>query len=429
MRHWIRCLSLAVCAALLFSSIGPAIAESTQQKNQHVLATHPPKTTDQPADNSCEAEGEEEAAELSEEEKEYSARFAALKDQYLQNAPKQITISFAGDCTLGNTPRQRTYQYEDSFEGCIAREGMAYPFEKVRYVFFNDDLTVVNLEGAFHDTERGRVDKTYNFRSATENVRILTLAGVEAVSLGNNHSTDYGQPGIDSTVKTLENAGVGWFGVGEGFNGVYIFEKDGVRIGFISVYYGFWARGGKNGEAIKANIKELQDNNCNLIIAAIHGGVEYDPKHDANQEKMANWMFRNGADMVIGHHPHSIQGMSIANGRTTFWSLGNFVFGGNPKLNYKNPAKNNVLNIETFIAQITFSFDENNQYLGHQINLIPCYMSGGTGYNNYQPVLVAGAEAARVIAAIQADSRPLKLNPYIDGLGALQDFVPAPSGE
>ena len=341
-------------------------------------------------------------------------------------APKQIVITFVGDCTLGNTPLQRERNYKVTFERAIERMGLRYPFVKVAGVFRNDDLTVANLEGTFYNSEAGRVSKTYNFRSATENVEILKLAGIEAVSLGNNHTMDYGEKGAQSTVKTLNEAGIHWFGINEGVNGVYIFEKDGIKIGFMSVYYSYWAKGGRNSEKIKKNLTDLKKAKCDLIISSLHCGVEYATVHDNNQNKMAKWLFRNGADMVIGHHPHSIQGINVENGRTTFWSLGNFVFGGNPSLNNKLDG---TLNIESFIAQIAFSFDETNRYLGHQINLIPVFISGTNKFNNFQPVLVTGDKANRVIACIQRDSYPLKLKPYAEGVGALQDFIPAPAGQ
>ncbi|MBR1584629.1 MAG: hypothetical protein IJ662_03725, partial [Clostridia bacterium] len=80
----------------------------------------------------------------------------------------------------------------------------------------------------------------------------------------------------------------------------------------------------------------------------------------------------------------------------------------------------------TFIAQITLSFSKKNKYLGHQLNIIPAHVSGTSDHNNYQPVLVTGAEADNVIKAIQVDSRPLKIQPYVEGVGAIQEFVPAP---
>ena len=145
--------------------------------------------------------------------------------------------------------------------------------------------------------------------------------------------------------------------------------------------------------------------------------MEYDLRHDTNQEKMANAFIRYGADIIIGHHPHTIQGLRVENGRTTLWSMGNFSFGGNSQ----------VRTLNTYLAQFTFSFDESNTYLGHQLNLIPAHVSGTTERNNYQPVLVTGKEADDVIRAIQYDVKRLKLRPYVEGVGALQDFVPAPT--
>lgn len=380
----------------------------------------------------AERKAAEEAARIAAEEAERQAareaeRLAALKKELFYQAPRQVTISFAGDCTLGNTPLVRERYYDQSFESYVEQHGMAYPFDKVKEYFLNDDFTVVNLEGVFYNYEANRAKKTYNFRSSTDYVEILTLAGVDAVSIGNNHSLDYGAKGEISTIETLERAKLGWFGINEAADGIYVFEKDGIRIGFTGVYYSFWAKGGKNAEAIKRNLSDLKREKCDLIIACMHCGVEYDQKHDNNQNKMANWLFRYGADMVVGHHPHTVQGLRVENGKTTLWSLGNFVFGGNPSLNYKNPARNKLLNIETFIAQITFSFDEDQRYLGHQINIIPCYTSGTAEYNNYQPVPVTGAEAEKVLSAIQVDSYPLHLKPYVEGVGAVQDFVPAPA--
>ena len=87
------------------------------------------------------------------------------------------------------------------------------------------------------------------------------------------------------------------------------------------------------------------------------------------------------------------------------------------------------MNINTCIAQFTLSFDENGEYLGHQLNLIPCYVSGEMDYNNYQPVPVTGTDAKKVLKAIQDDSSPrsLVLSPLVEGVGSIQDFVPAPT--
>lgn len=339
-----------------------------------------------------------------------------------KEAPIQIVVSFTGDCTLGCTPDQRLNS-RTSFEGYIQREGMEYPFAKVRDIFENDDLTVVNLESVFYDSEAYRADKSFNFRSPTSYVHILPLGGVDAVSVGNNHVLDYGEAGFRSTVKALEDAGIPWFGATQAGANTYIFEKDGVKIGFAAVYISaYW----QDRDQTVRCFQTLKDAGCSLIVGCIHGGVEYDVTHDEYVQGLADSFIRLGADVVIGHHPHTLQGMRVENGRTTLWSLGNFVFGGNPEIRV-NHAGESV--ISTMIAQITFSFDENGAYLGHQVNIIPCHMSGHADYNDYQPCPVTGADADRVVRALQRDTQPygLKVQPYVEGVGALQPFVPAPA--
>ena len=168
---------------------------------------------------------------------------------------------------------------------------------------------------------------------------------------------------------------------------------------------------------MKETIRKLkEEEGCQVVIACLHGGVEYDNHHDMNQERMADQFLKNGADIIVGNHPHVIQGLRTANGKTNLWSLGNFVFGGNKE----------VKSIRTYLARFTLSFEEDGTYLGHQLNIIPAHMSGTRDYNNYQPVLVTDEkEAGKILSAIQYDVKKLKLQPWQEGIGALQEFVPA----
>lgn len=377
------------------------------------------------AQAAADAAGEAKAAADAAEKMYRSSHACAVAEnakQYFFQAPKQIKITFVGDCTLGNSPRDREFYRDVSFEGYIEKYGLQYPFENVQDLFDCDDLTVINLEGIFYDSESGRVSKTYNFRTATQNARMLNLCSIEAASIGNNHSMDYGAAGIQASTQTLDGLGVNWFGVNEGANRVYIYEKDGVKIGFASIYYGYWAAGGNNVKKMEKNYADLRAAGCQVIVGCIHCGVDYDPIHDNHQERMAKKMISMGADVVIGTGPHCIQGMRVENGITTLWSLGNFSFGGNRNFNNKNDG---TLSIESLLAQITFSFDENNKYLGHQLNIFPAYSSGSTKANNFQPVLVTGDTAKKVMACVQRDCKSIRLKPYREEMGAIQEFVPA----
>ena len=328
-------------------------------------------------------------------------------------APKQITVTFTGDCTLGCDPRERGK--ETGFEYYISQYGYEYPFALVRELFSEDDVTVVNLEGTFHDSDAGQQKKTYNFRGPSDYAAILPLSSIEAVSLGNNHTMDYGEAGFISTANALEKNGVAWFGNTECSEKTWIYEKDGVKLGFVSINISYWWHEGK-GLQLKQTLADLKAAGCSAIIGCMHGGLEYKTHHESNQEKLADALLKNGADIVVGNHPHIIQGMRVQSGKTTLWSLGNFCFGGNSQVRSR-PA---------LVARITLSFDESSRYLGHQVNLLPVHISGDAVQNDYQPRLVSGADAQKAIEAVRADSQPRKaVMPYVENVGALQAFVPA----
>ena len=350
-------------------------------------------------------------------------------------APKQIVITFTGDCTLGNDIPQRGL--DSSFEAFVEKNGLEYPFAKVKDLFEQDDLTVINLEGVFKDDDTYKKDHGtyggYNFRAPTSYAQMLPLSGIDVASFANNHVLDYGEAGQRSTVEALEKQGTPWFGTNEFMDQTYIFEKDGVKVGFVAAYISDWLNTYLNlRDQLRQDVQDLRDAGCQVVIACMHGGVEYQCFHEkdspsAYQEKMANALINYGVDIIVGHHPHTIQGMRVENGITTLWSLGNFCFGGNPKIR-ENGLGESV--ITCIIAQFTLSFDENGTYLGHQLNLIPAHTSGTREYNDYQPHLVTGAEADFAIYAVKRDTTPYKvkqaMKPYVEGVGAIQDFVPAP---
>ena len=123
-----------------------------------------------------------------------------------------------------------------------------------------------------------------------------------------------------------------------------------------------------------------------------------------------------GANLVIGNHPHVPQGIHVADGVTCLYSIGNFTFGGNTGIGEN-------LRLPGYVAQFDLYF-EDNVYTGHQLTIWPIHISGTSPENNYQPVLVSGEDAEKVMKLIQNDCGKLKLNPYVDGQGAVQDFVP-----
>ncbi|MBQ4436641.1 MAG: CapA family protein [Clostridia bacterium] len=327
---------------------------------------------------------------------------------------RKVLLSFLGDCTLGCN--EIDHGKKKSLDYYIGEFGFGYCFEKVRYILDRDDLTVGNLECVLADTPDGldaRTKKTYNFRAYESYVNILKEGSVEAVTVANNHIGDYGQPGFDATVRVLCENGVSWFGSTDWGGQFYIYEQDGVRIGLVGSHVSFYWQ---NVDQMKAVFDHLREENCQVIIAVIHAGVEYDKRHDDNQTKMAKRFIEWGADIVIGHHPHVLQGFEVIDGVPIYYSLGNFVFAGNFLIKTKYTA----------IMQLALSFAEDGSYLGSRANFIPCRLSEHHETNFFQPFPVTGVDAERAIKQMQYDTKaPWLLRDYLEGIGAMQDFIPA----
>ncbi len=332
----------------------------------------------------------------------------------LSSACAEVTLhlTFTGDCTLGSEEAKR--KQETSFDSVIAREGYGWPFANMQQLFQNDDLTVVNLEGVLSDSKSSEnKKKTYRFRGPTAFVDILTRSGIEAVNLANNHTQDFGKQGYRATTDALNKAGVGYFGS----RSVYIFEKHGIKIAFFGL--NSTAFHGNKAWAKEEIARLKQEEGVNAVVFTFHAGQEYGKHRTEAQETYARYMIDAGADLIIGHHPHVVQGLEQYKNRTICYSLGNFAFGGNKS----------VRAIETVVADVAMTFADNGEYLGQQVTLYPAHISGTYPDNNYQPVLVSGEAAQEVMALIQNDT-DYPLTPFTDEAGcAAQPYLPAQTGQ
>lgn len=293
---------------------------------------------------------------------------------------KTVKITAVGDCTLGWDPR---YGYATRFDKYLNDNNgdYGYYFKKVKYLFESDDLTIANLEGQF-TTSNDKVEKKYNFKAPTSYVNILKEGSVEIVSFANNHAYDFGEKGYDETVKTLNEANVDYYGGSK----YLIREVNGIKIGFFA-FLDIYAT--RYSDCLKA-INYLKEQNCDLIFASMHWGIEGDYKQATFQEKLAHYLIDNGVDLVIGAHPHRIQGIEKYKDKYILYSLANFSFGGN-----QNPPDK-----DTFIYQQTFKFVNGKLLLDDNINIIPASVSGVKYTNNYQPVVLDGTEKNRVLDKI-----------------------------
>ena len=139
-------------------------------------------------------------------------------------AEKNILLTFTGDVTLGCKDDERNYL--ECFDNVAENEGYEYFFANFKEMFAQDDLTVINLEGVLTDNRANKASKKHPFRGKTDFAKILSVSGIDLAGLSNNHALDYGNPGLKSTVRALEENGIKWF---RDLN-YYIYEKDGVKV-------------------------------------------------------------------------------------------------------------------------------------------------------------------------------------------------------
>ncbi len=312
-------------------------------------------------------------------------------------AGKTLVFTFAGDCTIGST--ELTRLNENSFDTAVIRNGFAYPFQHFRDFFGSDDCTVVNLEGVLTDSRaEENTQKVYRFRGPSSFVQVLTEASVEAVSLANNHVADYGAQGLRRTQETLDGAGIGRFRVRE----PWFFEKDGVRVAFFALDT---TTINNNLHPVLDEMKRLKDSGeASAIVVCFHCGNEYDAMHNEAQGRMGERFVQYGADAVIMHHPHVVQGISIVNNRPVFYSLGNFVFGGNCEIRTEPYRTRSVTSLYSLVVRTEMHFSDEGVYLGQQTDVYPALISGDAPHNNYQPLFAAAEDAKEIMKAVQFDT-------------------------
>ena len=304
-----------------------------------------------------------------------------------EGEPAEILLSFTGDCILGT---DEFFAWDTGLPAYYNLYGPEYFLKNVRSIFEEDDLTIVNMEGTLTE-ETTRVDKQFAFKGDPEYVKILTSSSVEAANVANNHSHDYGEKSFQDTVQTLEENGIKTFG----YDDVAVLEVKGIRVGMFGIYE--LDDHLERIPQVKQDIAKLKDQNVDIIVAVFHWSNELVTVPDENQVTLAHLAIDEGADVVVGHHPHVVQGIDEYKGKTIAYSLGNFCFGGNT-----HPTE-----MDTFIFQQKFILDGKRNITGSEYKVIPCRVSSETTYNNYQPTPLVGEEAKETMDKIEERSQEI----------------------
>jgi poly-gamma-glutamate capsule biosynthesis protein CapA/YwtB (metallophosphatase superfamily) len=259
-----------------------------------------------------------------------------------ENEDKAIRLFFVGDVMFD----RGVEHYLDKY----GQGDFRFPFLNIKEKLEEGDLLFGNLEGSISD--RGnRVGSIYSFRFRPEAISGLTFAGFDMLSLANNHMLDYQRIALEDTMNILRENGIDY--VGAGFNkdeafSVRIKEVKGIRIGFLA-YTNLGTENWKAGENYsgmawinKSNIESLAEDikvakeNVDILIISLHSGEEYAKEPNNFQVLFSQRAIVAGADLIVGHHPHVVQGIEeyiplIEEGRDKkkgwiAYSLGNFVF-------------------------------------------------------------------------------------------------------
>ena len=248
---------------------------------------------------------------------------------------KTIKIDLVGDINLAddwytmNAATQR-----GGVSDCIS--------ENAQSELASADISVVNNEFVYEDGETPLAGKTYTFGAATENVKLLKVFSADLVTLANNHVYDYGEEGLISTLDTLDGAEIPYVGAGrnlEEASAIKYFVVKGRKIAFVSAteiekFAKYTKEATENSPGV---IKTIDTSlfcsviaeakaNADYVVACVHWGIEGKNDFEAEQRRMAEDYVKAGADVVIGGHPHRLQGVEFIEDTPVAYSLGNFWF-------------------------------------------------------------------------------------------------------
>lgn len=258
---------------------------------------------------------------------EFGKQFAgqvsdAVNDEVRERIAKDLngretTIQFFGDMMLDRHVRALIDDSDD-------KGSCDYPFSIIDPVLGKADLRVVNMEGPL--TSNDSVSIKNNGMRFTQPMKCLIdiAERFQVIGLANNHMSDFGSAGYAETKRNLTLAGIKYFG--DYYNSAstyYIKEINGYKIAF----FGWNESGGGGTKTTVADIKKVKEKGlADFIIVLPHWGVEYKTVANDNQRKAATDFINAGADLIVGSHPHVVQGAEQINGKPVFYSLGNFVF-------------------------------------------------------------------------------------------------------
>lgn len=308
-----------------------------------------------------------------------------------------ITVSAVGDMI-----------FDRRVGALVASSGGEAPLRDVATILARSDITVGNLESPLSDGGVMNPTKDVTFRGDPRAIAGLTASGFDFLSLANNHVLDYGPDALADTVTLLDEAGIGHAGAGADSSAAWapaVREVDGATVAFLSFSHiippGFTATSEKPGlapgrvdmAAVAQAVRDAKDQ-YDYVIVSFHWGIEYEDYANGDQVRDAHTTIDAGADMVLSHHPHVIQGVEYYKGRLIAYSLGDFVF------DHYSRKTGEALVLEASLGPDGVT----------DVVCTPVYLD-----SNGAPEVVTGAHATEILERLEAISSPHGTTVAIEG--------------
>ena len=284
--------------------------------------------------------------------------------------PTTIKISAVGDIMLGR------------YVATLIKDNFDEPFEEVKDVFSESDIKFGNLECVLSDSNLENIKgkaKNFCLKGPSDMTNVLNTVGFNILSLANNHIYDYAHEGLIDTIENLSRNNIQTIGAGlnlEEARELKIIEVNDKKIGFLGytdlAYVNFEDKNEipaaseiKSGvaptkeEYILEDIENAKDK-CDLLFISLHWSDEYTHIPKDSQIELAHKIIDTGADGILGHHAHNLQGVEIYKDKPIIYNMGNFIFDQNDNLN-KDSAIFNLTFVDTKFEKL---------------EMIPCRIEG-----------------------------------------------------
>ena len=321
-------------------------------------------------------------------------------------ANELVMVAAGGDVNFG-----------DGVTPYLTSNGVDYPWANVSHLFSSANIGFVNLECCISTGGTPVPGKEYCFRGPPDAVGGMARAGIDVVSLANNHSKDYGTGALLDTFTYLEESGVRWCGAGKNAEEAYactVLTVHGRKVGFLafnSIVPSGWPATAEgpgcattwDEELIADSIKNAKAE-CDYVVASFHWGIELDTSPTGGQRNLAHLAVDSGANLVLGHHPHVAQGFELYKNGLIAYSLGNFIFSPPREISSKTVLLVATIGPEGLI----------------QAKILPVVI------RNCRPVLMEGSQARSWLDIISGYSLKLGTDISIRGGSGFIDRSPTP---